>query len=261
MLSLDVKGKIAAAQIAIYVPVVAFTIILVFRYAFRRDGGWLFLFIFSSIRVAGGALLIAGEMIQPSNIDLFISSYVLQGAGLGPLLISTIGFLGLAGQNTYSENTRVSVIFRIYGIIGLAGVGLTTAGGVLGTHVSPDQGHIGLILRRVGAGVFSGLYVLLLLAHIGAWTYRFQMRYYRRKLLWGLTIALPFLGVRVAYGILAAWSSSDLFGVELSPNPTLVKFNPVTGDWIAFLVMSLIMEFVVTTIYLLSSTILSRRHK
>lgn len=171
------------------------------------------------------------------------------------------------------------MIFRVCGVIGLAGIGLTVAGGVLGTHVSPDQGPIGLILRRVGAGIFAGLYVLLFLAHIGAWTYRFQMRYYRRKvrlhfkphlsmfshpcnqLLWGLTFALPFLGVRVAYGILAAWSSSDLFGTELSPNPIFAKFNPITGDWVAFLVMSLIMEFAVAAIYLFSSTILSRRHR
>lgn len=49
-----------------------------------------------AVRIAGGALLVAAEMIQPSNVDLFISSYVLQAAGLGALLISTIGFLGLA---------------------------------------------------------------------------------------------------------------------------------------------------------------------
>lgn len=73
------------------------------------------------------------------------------------------------------------MIFRVCGVIGLIGIGITVAGGVLGTHVSPDQGPIGLILRRVGAGIFAGLYVLLFLAHIGAWTYRFQMRHYRRK--------------------------------------------------------------------------------
>jgi hypothetical protein len=48
MPTLDVRGKIAAAQIGFYVPVAVLTIILVFRYAFRRDGGWLMLFIFSS---------------------------------------------------------------------------------------------------------------------------------------------------------------------------------------------------------------------
>lgn len=54
-----------------------------------------------TVRIAGGALLVAAEMIQPSNVDLFISSYVLQAAGLGLLLISTIGFLGLAYVSSY----------------------------------------------------------------------------------------------------------------------------------------------------------------
>jgi hypothetical protein len=49
-----------------------------------------------TVRIAGGALLVAAEMIQPSNIDLFISAYILQAAGLGMLLLATIGFLGLA---------------------------------------------------------------------------------------------------------------------------------------------------------------------
>jgi predicted RND superfamily exporter protein len=44
---LDTRGKIAAAEIAFYVPIVILTMLLVFRYAFRRDAGWFFLLIFS----------------------------------------------------------------------------------------------------------------------------------------------------------------------------------------------------------------------
>jgi hypothetical protein len=47
MRTLDVRGQIAAAQIAFYVPVAVATFALVYRYAFRRDAGWLFLCIFS----------------------------------------------------------------------------------------------------------------------------------------------------------------------------------------------------------------------
>jgi len=46
MPTLDARGKIAAAQIAFYVPLAAFTLVLIHRYAFRRDAGWLFLCIF-----------------------------------------------------------------------------------------------------------------------------------------------------------------------------------------------------------------------
>jgi len=183
----------------------------------------------------------------------------LQPAGLGLLMLATVGFLGLAGQSSYSENPRVSTFFRLFGLVALIGIVLTIPGGLLGTHVSPKQGHTGLTLRRVSAGIFAGLYVVLFFAHLGCWTYRFQMRTYRFKLLVGLTLALPFLGVRTAYAILAAWSSSDIFGLQPSPNPVLAKFNPVTSGWVPFLIMSLIMEYVAAVLYLLFSTVLARR--
>jgi hypothetical protein len=88
----------------------------------------------------------------------------------------------------------------------------------------------------------------------------FRAHLRRQQLLVGLSLALPFLGVRVAYAILSAWSSSDLFGGQPSPNPTLAKFNPITGDWVPFLIMSLVMEYIAAVLYLLFSTVLARRH-
>ncbi|GLB36508.1 hypothetical protein LshimejAT787_0307960 [Lyophyllum shimeji] len=261
MPTLDIHGKLAAAQIGFYAPIAVFTIMLVWRYAFRRDAGWLFLLIFSCVRIAEGALILAGELVAHPKVDLFIAAYILQAAGLAPLLLSTVGFLGLAGQSTYSEVSRVSLIFRLSGLVVLVGLALSIAGGLLGTHVNPNLGTTGMILRRASAGVFAGSYVFLFLAHLGCWTYHFQMRSYRRRLLGGMTVALPFLGVRVAYAVLAAWSASDLFGTSLSPNPILAKFNPATGRWVAYLVMSLVMEFIVAACYLLFSTVLSRRHR
>jgi hypothetical protein len=41
-------------------------------------------------------LLVAAELVVPSKIDLFIAAYILQPAGLGLLMLATIGFLGLA---------------------------------------------------------------------------------------------------------------------------------------------------------------------
>jgi len=54
--------------------------------------------------------------------------------------------------------------------------------------------------------------------------------YRYEQLLAGITVTLPFLGVRAAYVILSAWSSSNTYGTPLSSNPTLAKFNPITGD-------------------------------
>jgi hypothetical protein len=49
-----------------------------------------------TVRITGGALVIAAELVVPPNIDLFIAAYILQPAGLPILMLATIGFLGLA---------------------------------------------------------------------------------------------------------------------------------------------------------------------
>jgi len=254
---LDTRGKLAAAQIGFYVPVAALTLLLVIRYALRRDAGWLFLFIFSITRIAGGALILAGQLTP--NPVLLSAAYIMDYTGLAPLLFSSLGFIGMAGQHTYSENPRVTSILRAVGLLGLVGLALCIAGGVLGTQPTANQ-NIASTLRRAGVCVYAGMYVILFGTHIGTWTYRWHLRSYRRNLLWGITVALPILGARIAYAIIAAWSSSDLFGRQLSSNPTLAKLNPVTGDWVLYLVLSLILEFAVAALYLFASTVLARRH-
>ncbi|KAJ6501685.1 hypothetical protein C8R47DRAFT_1108342 [Mycena vitilis] len=261
MPALDTRGIIAAAQLGGYVPIAALSLFLVIRYAFRRDAGWLFMFIFSLARIAGGALIVSGEVMKAPSPDLFISAYILFHAGLAVLMLSTIGFLGLAGQHSYSEylhTTRMAIAFFI--IIAMA---LAIAGGILGTHVAPTQGHIGDILRKTSAALYGALYVVLFVVHLRCWSDRYEMRSYRRRLLGGILVALPILGARVAYEILAAWSSSDLFGLQLSSNPTLAMFQPITGKWILFLVLGFVCEFVVAALYMLSSTVLTRprRHR
>ncbi|EDR15717.1 uncharacterized protein LACBIDRAFT_300942 [Laccaria bicolor S238N-H82] len=253
---LDTRGIISAVEIVFYTPIALLTVYLVYRYAFRRDAGWLFLSIFSMARIAGGALLVAAES-QPTKISLFSAAYIMDPAALTMLLLSTLGFLGMVGQHTYSEQHRVTLIFRFFGLLGLISLALSIAGGVLSTKSAHPS--TALTLRRAGVCILAGLYVFLFLAHLGSWGYRWYMRTYRRNLLFGITVALPFMGVRMAYAVMAAWSSSDLDGKHLSSNPTLAKMNPVTGDWVLYLVLSVIMEFIVTAMYLFSSTVLSQR--
>lgn len=110
MPTLDNRGIIAAATIGFYAPVAILTLLLLFRYALRRDAGWLFLFIFSLgttscwsqfiahelfvARMTGGALLVAAEMLQ-TKVDLFIAAYIIQAAALSFLMMSTLGFIGM----------------------------------------------------------------------------------------------------------------------------------------------------------------------
>ncbi|PFH54748.1 hypothetical protein AMATHDRAFT_134274 [Amanita thiersii Skay4041] len=259
MPSLDSRGIIAVVQVAFYVPVTIITGILVFRYALRRDAGWLFLFIFSLTRITDGALIIAGTLTH-TTLDLFTPAYTIQAAGIAPLILTSIGFLGLVGQHSFSETPRISHTLRILGLVTLVALGIMVAGCLLGSPVNPSKGEVGSILRKVGSCMFGALYVGVVLVHFGAFSFRWHLRWYRRKLLWGLFLALPFLGARAAYLILVTWSSSDLYGTHPSSNHILARLNPVTGDFAYYLVLSVVFEFVVTLLYLFSSTYVMRKH-
>ena len=46
------------------------------------------------VRIASGALIIAGELLLQTN--LLLAAYILEYAGLAPLLLSSLGFIGMA---------------------------------------------------------------------------------------------------------------------------------------------------------------------
>ncbi|KAK0208421.1 hypothetical protein DFS33DRAFT_1303265 [Desarmillaria ectypa] len=260
MAPLDTRGQIAAAQLAFYVPLAAISFFYFIRYLFRRDAGWLFLLTFALTRIAGGALIVAGEVTVDSNpnVDLFIAAYLLFHVGLAILMLAAIGFLGLAGQHTYSQEPRVTRLLRFAGLIAAVALALAIAGGLLGTHVNPDT-NAGMIVRHVEAGVYGVLYLFLGFITMVSWSHHYFMKSYRRRLLSGVTFAFLFIGVRVAYEILAAWSASDVFGGQLSSNTTLAKFNPITGDWVPYLVMGLIVEYVAAAFFIVPAVMLHRR--
>jgi len=256
-MSLDVRGKIAAAEIGFYAPIAVLATLLIVRYAFRRDAGWFFLLIFSLSRMAGGALLVVGESTHKAMF--FGPSYIMEYSCLFALLFSTLGFIGMAGQHTYSENPRVATILRLIGLLGLIGLGLCVAGGVLGMNKDANQ-VIAATLRRAGVCIYAAVFINLIPVHIGAWTYRWYLRSYRRNLLFGIFLAVPFVGARIAYAVISAFSSLDLYGTNLSSDTTLKNLNPINGQWYLYLVLGPTMEYIAVLVYMFASVVLAQRY-
>ncbi|KAF8634485.1 hypothetical protein AX15_000923 [Amanita polypyramis BW_CC] len=246
------RGVIAAVQVGLYLPITIVTCMLVFRYALQLAD------IDIVARITDGALIIAGGAAKTEK-DLYTPAYIIQTAALALLMAASLGFIGLVGQSVFSDTPRVSHMLRFLGFLAILALAFTVAGGLLGSSVAPTQGGTGCILRRLGAGVFAGLYLLIVFAHFGAFSYRWRIKSNRRKLLVGMFLALVPLGARTAYAVIAAWSSSDLYGRRLSENVLLSRLNPVTGEFGYFLGLSVVCELVVSVIYLFSSTYIMRR--
>ncbi len=104
---------------------------------------------FSPVRIAGGALVVAGQLAKTPNPMILNAAYILDYVGISAILLSTLGFIGMAyvigsihivlysptissGQHTYSENRRLIISLRFTGFFILAGVGVGAAGGAIG---------------------------------------------------------------------------------------------------------------------------------
>ncbi len=68
------------------------------------------------------------------------------------------------------------------------------------------------------------------------------------KLLLGISIALPFVGVRVLYSLLSGFAPSFIPGTT-PPTGGLSKFNSQLGSWVIYLIMSVLAEFYTVSIY------------
>lgn len=254
-MALDKHGELSAAVIAFYVPVALIALFLVLRYGFRRDAGWIFLFTFSIVRIVGGALRVAAEKTRPANINLYITAYIFEGIGLAPLLLATIGFLRFVGKGVFSDTPRATRAFRLLGLLAAAAVATSIVGGTDASSSDTNTQEHGVTLRRVAVILYVALYLLIVLAHLWAWTFFNKIQRNRRTLLIAVSCVLPFLAVRVLYSVLSAYSP-NAFSKTASHSTNLSKFNSITGDWRIYLVMSLLMEYITVLIYIITGVLI-----
>ncbi|OCH92728.1 hypothetical protein OBBRIDRAFT_750980 [Obba rivulosa] len=260
MVHLDARGDISVAEIIIYIPILIMSGILVLRHGFARRAGWIFLLILSIVRIAGGITHIALEQ-NPTNSTLQIVVGILESAGVSPLLLATLGFLNIVCQETLGEDPLIDKGLKLLGALGTVALVLTIIGGVkAGDAKSASDISSGLKFRHIGVVLFGVLYALLFLAHGFCWANSGRLMKHRRMLLTGISIALPFLAIRVAYTILSAYSpltfgfNSDGQKIAETCSGWLCKFSSTSGSWAVYLFMSVATEYVSVIIYTVVGT-------
>ncbi|KAK7682031.1 hypothetical protein QCA50_014995 [Cerrena zonata] len=244
-MGIDARGGIAIVQIIFYIPILVASVIITLRHGFTKRAGWIMLLVLALIRIIGGAIHIASEN-NPSNDNLRITYSILEGAGLSPLLVATIGFLTTIAEHAFNENPLMEKGLRILGVMAIVGIVLIIVGGTQTASADGDISKLNqaMTLRHAGSIIFVVLFVLLVLVHLFFWANRRTILEHRRKLLIGISCALPFLGVRVIYGILSSYA--PLIPTEKGG---LSQFSLSTGSWGIYLGMSVLMEFAAVLIY------------
>jgi len=252
-MGLDARGGISLAQLLVYIPILCVSAVLVKRHGFRRQSGWVFLVLLSLVRITGGACHVAAEESSDPSTTLITIFSILESVGLSPLLLATVGFLGTVAEGVF-ENPSSYRAFHLLGLLASVSVILTVIGGVnISNAKTQDDVNGGTNFRHIGAIIFLVLFITIAFIHGLLWTLKHKIMTHRRVLLLGISVALPFLFVRIVYAVLSGYAP-----VSLPPTPpvhnSLSKFSSTSGSWAIYLFMSVLAEIVTVVIYLAFGT-------
>jgi hypothetical protein len=264
---ISTQEAIAIAEICVYAPIFLLTIIIVFHQGFKRQSGWIYLAIFCLIRIVGAAFKIE-SVEHPDNNDDVKMAAIFQSVGLSPLLLASLGLLkrvtDLVSQRVRSNpepgthisekggliakllSKHASAASRRSTTIQLAQIPILIALVfciVGGTDTSDPKK--GLKFTKIGIVIFSGVYVLL--AALLAITVRDASRAPRgdNRLYWVLVAAIPLLGVRLLWSLLAVFLHDKEFSITAG------------SPWVNF-GMAVIEEFIIVCMYTISGLTLGK---
>ncbi|KAI0662460.1 hypothetical protein C8Q70DRAFT_931321 [Cubamyces menziesii] len=252
---LDARGIISIVVIVIYVPILVAGIFLSVRNGFARKAGWISLVVLSIIRIIGAVTHILSEE-NPTNVTDRIIYGIMESAGTSPLLIATVGFLRTTTQFGLDGTTLVIKGLRLAGLASLVGLILAIIGGSeIGNATTQSALNTGTNLRHSGAIIFAVVYGVTVLLTAYCWANKSVILKYRQRLLTGIIITLPFIFVRVLYGVLSSFAPSPFAIVDGQLVPTapsnsgLAKFSSTSSEWAIYLIMSVLAEYISVFIY------------
>jgi hypothetical protein len=238
MTNISYRDGVAIGELVFYVPALAIAIILAVRHGFGRSSGWLFLVIFSLVRIIGSCFQLA-TINDPTSISLITGAAILQAIGLSPLELTSLGLLSRIissinkSHSTFIQHHHMKLIQLIVTV----GLILSIIGGIkAGDDLSSTGVYTPQTLSQVAMGLFIAAYVLIVATTIILSFSVPHAEHGEKRLLLAVAISLPFLLVRVVYGSISLFASTS-------------DFNSVDGNVTIYLCMALIMEACTVVIY------------
>ncbi len=249
MAQLTKLNDISIAQICVYTPALLVAILLASRHGFGRNAGWLFLILFSLIRILGAALELA-TINDPTNLNLIVASSTLQNVGLSPLILVMLGLVGRVLASI--SNNRVPFlqprVLRLVQVLVLVGlilgiVGGSELSGIIAKSISQGGAPTSYTVpteSQAGLGLMIAGYGLLVIATLTLATEIRSADDGDKRLLGAVALALPFVLVRLIFSAIGTFNPS---------NPNFGQFNS-GPDYPSYLIgMSVVMEMVAIIIF------------
>ncbi|KAL8675367.1 MAG: hypothetical protein Q9168_000198 [Polycauliona sp. 1 TL-2023] len=230
-------SRLAIADIVFYLPAFILSIIVVTRHGFRRQLGWIFLTILALVRIVGNSLEIAAN--QQHSSDLFIAAAVLNGLGLGPLLLAIIGLLKRVDQtkpqNSPSQISPVRFL-NLARILLLVALVLTAVGSSKLYSSDASEHSSGKPLARAGillfVAVFLGLVGVTIILAARIFGHYKPVGMGERQILYAVIASVPFIAVRLLYSLLVYFDTSSTTFTLFGGNIWVRSFMSVAEEWI-----------------------------
>lgn len=226
------RENIAIAEIAVYFPAIALAL-----YVFVRHGlklGWIYIVVFCGLRIAGAIMTIL-SVKHPTSITDATWGAILGSIGLSPLLLAALGILDrlyatlpkktlsisrtctdISNLSNESLPNKKSIILaiRLLHIPAVLALLLAIVGGTRIASTNVSKHSSGQDFEKAGGILF--LVVFLALVGLAVLTTA-SMRGLpspEKRLLFAVLAALPFLAVRLLYGLLIDFANDKTFNIQ-----------------------------------------------
>jgi hypothetical protein len=240
----NIREGIAVADLALYAPLLIGVVFVLIRHGFQKQLGWIYLLIFTIIRLAGAVL----ELLHthtPSNKSYLEWSLILSSVGLSPLLLASLGLLKrvidctsthipstepnivvstlsqrfgilrkISGKATASSRrSRLIQILQIPTTIALI---LCISGGTdsVSSSSTPSEIKSGVKDTKWGVGIFVVIYLILCILTLFSMTEIRKTVEGERCVLLAVLLALPSIGSRLLWSVLCTFKGGKIFNIE-----------------------------------------------
>ncbi|KAK7418736.1 hypothetical protein QQX98_003754 [Neonectria punicea] len=238
MSHITLTDGIAIWQLIYYIAALGGSIWVLARHGFSKSSGWIFLTIFSIIRVVGCSAQIATITIQS---DAAWTIAIIAGfLGLSPLLLASLGIVSRVWYSILETPWNLLFSFGVVNVVQVpAAVALILC--IVGGASADNPAEIeDQTTTRAGVVLFLIVFILLALLVVGAVVGRKTTGRGEGRLLCAVAVSLPVLLIRIIYSFLAVFSKSSHFSIASGSTPSVLTE----------LFMARIEEMVVVLVYL-----------
>lgn len=233
-MGLSNRDGLAIAEIVIYSPLVVLSFALCVRHSFRVFVGWLFLFLFCSIRIVGPALQLA-SINNPKTIPFHTTPIELFAIGQVLLLYTTLGLLSRVanGVNKIRDTGVKGLYIQLLRVPLIAGIILVIIGTVASASTWISTGSYPIDrLTKIGTIIIVAGFAVIVLVALAFVARRADAERADALLLDAIIASLPLILIRLIYSLMIAFVDDAAFN-PLDGNAAAQGLLAVAGEAIA----------------------------